>query len=62
MPTKYIDLAFDTVVRHTPGAILFDMGEEDPVWIPKSMISDDLDEGTKVVPVAEWWAVKEGLI
>ena len=47
-------------------ALLVDLGDREPVWVPCSQIDDDSEvwepgqEGTLVI--AEWWAKKEGLI
>ena len=64
--TGYIELAYDRIVRETRLAILFDMGEKQPVWIPKTQIDmDDFDASSKQykeVPVKEWWAERNGLV
>ena len=63
--SEYVELAFDHI-EHMSGraqAILFDFGEEEPVWVPKSQIDmDEFDPESNVVPVKEWFANKEGLI
>lgn len=53
-------------LAETPSAILVDVGEDKPVWIPKSQIDDASevrekgDEGELVIP--EWLAQDRGLI
>ena len=59
----YIELAFDKQVHQTKSAILFDMGEPEPTWIPKAVIDmDEYDERDNVVPVKEGWAIDKGLV
>ena len=63
MNNNYIELSFDHVVKSTPNAILFDMGEEEPTWIPISQIdTDEYDSNNNTVLVKEWWATEKGLI
>ena len=53
--------------RQTPGAILVDDGS-DSVWIPKSLIIDEIDWESKKddqelsLEIPEWLALQEGLI
>jgi len=63
--SEHVELAFDHIEYHgdNADAILFDFGEKDPVWIPKSQIDmNEFDRESNVVPVTEWFAKKEGLI
>ena len=59
----YVELAFDNVVRSTAEAILFNMGEEEPIWIPITCIDmDEYDPHENTVSVKESFAKQEGLI
>jgi len=63
--SDFVELAFDHIEHMSAraGAILFDFGEKEPVWVPKSQIDmDEFDPECNVVPVTEWFANKEGLI
>ena len=48
------------LVAETDGAYCFDVGEEEDVWVPKSLCDLDDDEGSFMVE--EWFAMKRGLI
>ena len=48
-------------------ALLCDVGLDDPVWVPQSLISQDSevykpDGETGVLIIPEWWAVENGLV
>lgn len=63
MSNNYVELAFDRVVNSTKAAILFDMGEKEPVWVPISQIDmDEYASDEDTVFITEWFAMKEGLI
>jgi hypothetical protein len=53
------------VIEHeTDMAVLVNTGNDEPVWIPKSLIrlqTSDTD-GLTTIEVAEWFAIKEGLV
>lgn len=58
---------FGTVVHETNRAILFDFTGDGRhnVWVPKSVIESPDDYGVgeeREVGIAEWFALKEGLI
>jgi hypothetical protein len=58
-------ITIDGVIEHeTDRAALVGVGEDKPIWIPKSLIeSMDTDkEGLSSIEVAEWFAIKEGLV
>ena len=56
--TRIIDFAAE--IRHeTANAYLLDIGSEEPVWFPKSIIQNN-DDGTFSVP--EWMAKDKGVI
>ena len=60
---KYIEIAYE-YVHETPGAVLIHDGDEEH-WIPKSVIEDGhhVDwSKEEEMPIAEWFALKEGLI
>lgn len=60
--TDYVDIDFDRVITETDLATLFEI-EEREVWIPNSCIDSDYsDYRAGMVGVAEWFALKEGLI
>ena len=62
---EYVEVSFDKIKHESmkADAILFDFGEDEPVWVPKSQIDmDEFDRESNVVPVAEWFANKKGLI
>lgn len=63
---EYVEIECDEVKAETAMAVLLDLGEEEPKWVPKSLIDggQDLHEGDcpGTVSIAEWWAEKEGLI
>ena len=59
--TEYVEIDVE-VIRETDMAVLFFDGTKE-FWIPKSAMDDwpeDGDSGTALV--AEWFALKEGLI
>lgn len=63
MCTDMIELGIDGEVSRTPNAILFNVGEEEPLWIPMSCMDlYSYAEGDKTIFVKEWFAKKEGLI
>ena len=45
-------------------AVLFQVWEETPFWIPKSQIHNEceLEEDGGEVEVSEWFAIQEGLV
>jgi len=63
MPEKdYIEI--DVLTKYeTELAVLFNAGDDEDFWIPKSVIEDDYpdmgESGT--IMVEEWFAIKEGL-
>ena len=59
--TEYMWIGYDTIVTTTDDAILFDMGEDEPTWIPSSLI-EDIDVINNSVSVHEWWLVQEELV
>lgn len=62
--SQYIKIDFDSVKHSTPGAILFDLGDDEEIWIPISMIDmEQFDpDNVKTVLVKEWFALRKGLI
>jgi len=63
MATDYVDIPFDNVIKETKAAILFDVGEDEGVWIPKRTIDmDNYCMEDHEVPVAEKWAINAGLV
>jgi hypothetical protein len=59
----YVEI--EGVIEHeTDLAVLVSTGDDDPVWIPKSLINLVTTEkdGSAVLEVAEWFAVKEGMV
>ena len=56
--SEIVTIDHDGLVYETDDAKLFEIDDE-KVWIPKSLISDEDDES---VDVPEWFAEKEGLI
>ena len=65
--TDYVDIDFDRVITETAIATLFKI-EEREVWIPNRVIDGIYDPEHHIqrdigmVSVAEWFALKEGLI
>lgn len=59
--TEYMWIGYDEVLFSTIKATQFELGEEEPQWIPKSVIND-IDTEKHNVEVAEWWLIKEGLV
>ncbi len=52
------------IKRHTPLAVLFDVGKVQ-AWIPKSLIiseEEDPDSELITLEIPEWVALKDGLI
>ena len=47
------------VVRETRDAWLLDVGNDKPVWVPKSKVEDNQD-GTFTLP--EWLAIEKGIV
>lgn len=65
--TEYVELAGVEVLSETSKAFKVRIPEKGEFWIPKSLIDEDestvREEGdTGSVFVAEWFAVKEGLV
>jgi hypothetical protein len=59
----YVEI--EGVIEHeTDLAVLVSAGDDEPVWIPKSLIgSTETDkDGLSTLEVAEWFTVKEGLV
>lgn len=65
MSLEYCEVDVE-VIRETDAAILCDVGNDEPVWIPKSQISDESEvykagqAGTLLV--AEWLALDKRMI
>jgi len=63
MPEKdYIEI--DVLTKYeTDAAVLFDTGDGEKIWIPKSVMEEDYpdigESGT--IMVEEWFAIQEGL-
>ena len=60
---KYIDHNGQT--GETDKAKFFDIGEEDDLCVPKSVIIDDGDDGSSTIGVEGWWynrKEEEGLL
>lgn len=58
---------FGTVIVATEMSVLFDFGDDESKWVPKSVIDmdDDADFDVGVSddwPIAEWWAARNGLL
>ena len=49
------------LVDESDEAYCFDVSEDDPVWVPKSVCDLD-DSGGSSFLVEEWFAMKKGLI
>jgi len=59
--TDYIELDA-THIHETDRAVLLDFGDGG-IWVPKSVMNEWPDEGqTEEIVIAEWFALKEGLI
>lgn len=61
--TKLIDISCQ--LRHeTQKAWLLDVGEEEPIWIPKSIGELELAEDGKshVLTLPEYWAIEKEII
>jgi hypothetical protein len=57
------------IERTTPLAVFVDAGGKEPVWVPKSQISDwcggpdkEPGIGTTSIFIPEWLAIKAGLV
>ena len=48
-----------TLVHETDSAVLLDVGQDEPVWVPKS-ICEEFEDG--IWRIQEWYAYKNGLI
>ena len=59
--TDTAEINYDQIIHETEQAMLIDVGEDDGVWIPKSVIQDR-DEDAKALFVEEWWAFENGMI
>ncbi len=58
---EYIEIDVETV-RETDAAVLFSDGDSH-FWVPKSVMDEWPEEGESgTAMVAEWFAVKEGLV
>ena len=58
--SKQIEIACK-VIRETEKAILIDHGGKDPVWIPKSQITDHTLDWSSIF-ISEWLAGEKGLV
>jgi len=54
------NIEYDNVLRETPKAIFFQVGDKQ-VWIPTSQL-EDLDVVEKVFNIPRWLAIKNELI
>ena len=65
MSDDYVDVYFDDVIAKTVKAVLIEI-DGDEQWVPRSTLDndDDLDVhgGPGTLYVAEWFAIKEGLV
>lgn len=60
MKSDLIDIA--CIIRHeTQRAWLIDVGNEKPVWVPKSQVEVYEDKGT-IITMPEWLAKEKGLV
>ena len=57
-------ILYDSIKNGTKMAVLFQVWEETPFWIPKSQIHNEceLEEDGGEVEVSEWFAIQEGLV
>lgn len=59
MSVEYCEIDVE-VTKETDEAILCDVGEDEPLWIPKSLISDESEyrkgKATTILVEAEWLA------
>ena len=56
-----IDIACE--LRHeTPKAYLVDMGEKEPIWLPKSQCEYYKDRNGEIITMPTWLAREKGLI
>jgi len=61
MAIEYIEIDVETI-RETDMAVLFFDGAKE-FWVPQSVMDDWPNEGESgIAMVAEWFAIKEGLI
>lgn len=60
---EYVELAYDEIEHETQNAWLIDFGDDEPQWVPISVINhEDFDPKEHTIEIAEWFATKEGLI
>jgi len=59
--TEYVEVEYDKILFATDDAIRLEI-EGEPIWIPRSVIelNDTCDENC--LPIAEWFAIREGLV
>lgn len=56
-PTRLVDVDAK-IVHQTPSAYLLDVGNDEPVWVPKSQVEDN-EDGTFTMP--ERLAIEKGI-
>lgn len=64
MPAPEVEIE-GKVRRETDKAYLFDFGAKEPVWVPKSQISDESDpddNGIISIFIPEWLATEKGMV
>lgn len=60
---EYLDFNYDSIVKETHLAILFDIygdGTTNPIWLPKSQM--EFDEENCSFNIPRWLAIKKELI
>lgn len=70
MRTSRRDMSVEINVKikyMTDKAILVNFGAPDPVWVPKSQItdwagSDELDHNVDTIFIPEWLAIEKGMV
>lgn len=63
---EWVTFEYDDVITDTELAVLFDCGDEEPVWIPRSVLENDWYSdpgcGPGEVEIPLWFAEKNGLV
>ena len=59
MSDEYVEMDGAELEHRTDEAVLLDVGQDEPVWVPRSVCYQD-DEGTWFI--AHWFAYENGLI
>jgi hypothetical protein len=57
----FVAIQFDQLLRDSGHSVLLEIGGEQ-IWVPKSVIEEDIDEEQGIVHISRAWANSKGLL